>query len=187
MEPEKIDDLSVVENCQKGQLDEFSILYEKYVKKIYDFIFFKTHHKETAEDLASQTFMKALESIQRFDSSKASFSTWLYRIARNSVIDHYRVSKKTVDISDAWDLKSSENLFEKIKETEDLDKVRQYLKNFDATKRDIVILRVWEGLSYKEIAAIVNKSESNCKMIFSRIVKKIREDVILIYLLLLIS
>jgi RNA polymerase sigma factor (sigma-70 family) len=92
-----------------------------------------------------------------------------------------------VNISDAWDLKSSEDLFEKIKGTEDLAKVRQYLKNFDSLKRDIVILRIWEGLSYKEIAAIVNKSEANCKMIFSRVIKRVKEKFLLVYLLMLIS
>ena len=86
--------------------DDFGKLYDQHVKKIYEFIYFKTHHKETAEDLTSVTFMKALSNIESFDEKKASFKTWLYRIARNTVIDHYRMKRETADLEDAWDLRS---------------------------------------------------------------------------------
>src|SRR6056297_2278284 len=82
-----------INNCQQGQLDSFNWLYERYIKKIYNFIYYKTMHQETAEDLTSQTFIKALNKINSFDSEQGTFQAWLYKIARNTVIDHYRTQK----------------------------------------------------------------------------------------------
>ena len=56
-------DEQIVANCQNNQLAEFGILYDRYIKKIYSFIYYKTHHKETAEDLTSDTFHKVLKSL----------------------------------------------------------------------------------------------------------------------------
>jgi len=100
----------IIVSCQQGDLEKFSWLYDKYIKKIYDFIYFKTTHKETAEDLTSQTFFKALEKIKTFNSDKGTFSAWLYQIARNTVIDHYRTMKKTVDIDDVWDMAEDQDI-----------------------------------------------------------------------------
>jgi len=58
---------------QKENLENFSALYDKYVRKIFNFIYYKTHHKETAEDLTSRTFIKALANINSFDSGRESF------------------------------------------------------------------------------------------------------------------
>jgi len=63
-----------IENCKKGNLKDFAVLYNLYVKKIYRFIFYKTHHKQTIEDLISNTFTKALDKIHSFNKEKASFS-----------------------------------------------------------------------------------------------------------------
>ena len=93
----------LIKDCLGGDLKKFGGLYELYIDKIYKFIYFKTHHKETAEDLVSQTFFKALENIKGFDPSKGKFSSWLYRIARNCVIDYYRTKKAKIDIYDTWD------------------------------------------------------------------------------------
>ena len=79
----------ILREYQAGNLEHFGEIYDVYIKKIYNFIYYKTHHKETAEDLTSETFRKALSNIKSFDTHRA-FSSWLYRIAQNTVIDHYR-------------------------------------------------------------------------------------------------
>lgn len=149
----------------------FSQLYDKYVKKIFNFIYYKTHHKETAEDLTSETFMKALTKISGFDESKGTFSSWLYKIARNTVIDFYRTKKSNLNIDDIWDLANEEDIACDLDTKQKLTEVKKYLKTLKSEQREIVILRVWEGMSYKEISEAMDKSEASCKMTFSRTIK----------------
>ncbi len=165
-----------IQSCQKGNLKEFGILYDIYVKRIHDFVYFKTYHKETAEDLTSKTFMKALENIKNYDAKIGTFSSWLYRIARNTVIDHYRTSKNTSDIEDVWDLSSDQDIQLDFEAKEDLAKVKAHLAKLSPENRDIVILRVWQEMSYAEIAEVLGKSEGSCKMMFSRTIAKLKKE-----------
>lgn len=179
----------LVQSCPSGNLEDFSQLYDKYIRKIYDFIYYRTHHQQTAEDLTSITFTKALENIKRFNSQKGSLATWLYRIARNTVIDHYRTQKTEANIDDIWDLGSNENLPRDIDTKEKLIKVQEYLEKLQPEQRDLIIMRVWDGLSYKEISEITKKSETALKMMFSRVIKKLKNEnsLALMILLLLIE
>lgn len=184
----EIDEKDIVSNCQKGKIDDFSVLYYKYVKKIYKFVYYKVQHRETAEDLTSQTFMKALDKIGSFSNERSSFSTWLYTIARNNVIDFYRTNKNNFDINDIWDLEDNTDIERDADAKGKLEKVEKYLKELKAEQREIIMLRVWEDMSYKEIAEITGKSEGNCKIIFFRAIRTLKDKMpleLLLYLLLL--
>ena len=147
-----------------GELDQFGRLYDLYIKKIYNFIYYKTLHKETAEDLTSQTFFKALKNIKSFDEAKGSFSSWIYRIARNTVIDYHRTKRTEANIDDIWDLSSDSNIETDINTIQKLDTVKKYLQKFKPQQREIVIMRLWDQLSYQEIAEITGLTVANCKM-----------------------
>lgn len=166
----------IIAKCRQGDLNEFSKLYDLYVKKIYQFIYFKVHGKETAEDLTSITFMKALEGIQKFNEKKASFKTWLYRIARNSVIDHYRTDRPTGDIEDAWGVSDKSDIERDADMQMKIESVEKYMKKLKPDQREVVLLRVWGGHSFAEIAEITGKSEAACKMNFKRVITKLRDD-----------
>jgi len=173
--------------CQKGNLQKFAELYNKYVEKIYKFIYFRTNHQTTAQDLTSLTFTKALENIKKFNPKKGTFQAWIYAIARHNVIDYYRTNKKTVNINDIWDLGEKPNLDKKIDLDQKLKQVRKKICKLDPDKRDIIIMRVWDELPYQEIAKIIGKSETNCRMIFSRAIKKLRQEIPLELLILILS
>lgn len=178
----------IIKKCQKGDLVEFSLLYDAYIKKIYNFIYYKTFSKEIAEDLTSQVFIKTMEKIGSFDSSKGKFSSWLYQIARNMVVDHYRAVKNDANIEDAWDLAGDDDLERDADAWQKLSKVEKYLRELKSEQREIIIMRVWQDMSYREIAEILGKSEGNCKMIFSRTMSTLRENMpmeLLLYFLLL--
>lgn len=170
----EIDEQRIVFNCQKGDLEDFGLLYETYFKRIYSFVYYRTNHRETAEDLTSLVFLKALEKIRNF--KKGSFSAWLYRIARNSVIDHYRVSKTYLDLVEAMD-RSGNDICADMEQRELLEQVGKLLDKLDQTQRDIVVMRLWDGLNYREISEIVDKTEENCKVIFGRTLVKIRQEI----------
>lgn len=165
-----------IQSCQNGNLKEFGVLYDMYVKRIHDFVYFKTYHKETAEDLVSKTFMKALEKIKNYDEKIGTFSSWLYSIARNTVIDHYRTNKNTTDIEDVWDLSAEQDIEADMDAKENLVKVKTHLAKLSPEQRDIVIMRVWQEMSYAEIAEVLGKSEDSCKMMFSRTIAKLKKE-----------
>jgi RNA polymerase sigma-70 factor, ECF subfamily len=175
----------LIENSQRGDSQAFGRLYDRHLRTIYDFIYYKTRHKETAEDLTSQTFFKALKNIQSVDPNRSIIS-WLYKIAHNSVLDHYRTMRHQSDIEDCYDLSDDTDTVGELDNAEEVKKVKDYLHKLTPTERDIVIMRVWQELSYKEIADAIGKSEANCKMIYSRTLKKLRTLIPLaLYLLLL--
>ena len=170
------EEILTIYSCQKGELEKFSILYNKYIKRIYDFIFYKVHHKETAEDITSQIFFKALNKIQGFDPKKGTLQAWLYQIARNTVIDYYRTKKENKNIEDAWDLCGDDDLERDIDAKAKLQELEKYISKLKSDHRDILIMRIWQDLSYKEIAEAMGKSEDSCKMQFSRCIRKLREE-----------
>lgn len=175
METEK--EQKIIEQCKRGNFDEFEKLYNAYFGKIYRFIYYRTRHKEIAQDLCSQIFIKVLENIKSFDFNKGFFSAWIYCIARNKLIDYYRTKKNEVNIFDTWGLYSAENLDRDLDAREKLKEVIRYTKNMTKEQREIIVMRVWDELSYKEISEITGKSEVNCKMIFSRTIRKLREEI----------
>jgi len=90
---------SLLEKAKKEDQAAFGQLYNIFFKKIYRFIYYRTGHKEIAEDLAEDVFLKALKKISTVDNPE-SFVGWLYQIARNTVIDYYREKKSTVALED---------------------------------------------------------------------------------------
>ncbi len=165
---------------------EFASLYDAHVRDIYRYLYYRTQHRETAEDLTSHVFMKALDKFSSYDKTRGTFIAWLYRIAKNALIDHYRASRETLDIEDVWDLQSDTDVVRDAEALERVEKLRPYLQALPKDQRELLLLRLWDGLSYAEIAVIVGKSEDACKMAFSRVVAKLRKEVPASILLLLL-
>ena len=171
-----IQEKQIIKACQAGNFEGFGELYEAYVKKIYSFVYYKTYHKETAEDIVSGVFMKALENVNGYKSGRGSFSAWLYGIARHAVIDHFRAVRPSINIEDVWDLADEENLEIDLDAREKLREVKKYLAKFKPAHREIIMMRLWGERSHREIAEAVGLSEANCKMIFSRQMGKLRAE-----------
>lgn len=179
----EINESEAIKEYQRGDVEKFGLLYDKYIKKIYNFVYYKTFHKETAEDITSNVFFKALKNIKSFKTGSGTFSAWLYQIARNSIIDYYRSKKSDANIEDFWDISDSSDFIQDADTTYKLREVKRYLKNLKSYQRDIVIMRVWEDMPYSEIANALKKSESNCKMIYSRAIKTLSREMPLALLL----
>lgn len=163
----------------------FASLYDAHVRDIYKYLYYRTQHRETAEDLTSQVFLKALDKFAAYDEARGAFIAWLYRIARNTLIDHYRSSRETLDIEDVWDLQSDSDVVRDAEAQERIEKLRPYLSALPREQRELLLLRLWDGLSYAEISEILGKSEDACKMAYSRVVARLRKEVPASILLLL--
>ena len=170
-----ITDETAVSQYIAGDMQAFGILYDRYIKHIYRFVYYKTFVKENAEDLTSDIFHKALKNIHSFKKEKGSFSTWLYQIARNSVIDYYRTRKENVPFDDVFDVGVPNRTAEEHDALYALSKVTTYLETLTARQREIIVLRIWEERSYAEIADILGGTEASVKMAFSRSIRDVRE------------
>lgn len=168
-------ELDLVAEAQNGNSAAFGQLYDVHIKKIYDFIYYKTMHKDTAEDITSDVFMKAWRNISQFKSH--SFSAWLYKIARNAVIDYYRSRKNVLDIEDCWDLADNSDLVADLDDGLKTGEIKQAMQSLSSRDRDILMMRIWQDLSFKEIADRLGQNEGAVKMAFSRAVIRLKSKV----------
>jgi len=154
----------------------FSRIYDQCVEKIYRFIFLKVGSQEIAQDLTSETFLKfwgRLNSSPEIENPKA----FLYRIARNLVIDHYRekgrvrlVSAENIELNDSSvDLEKEAFLISELKQ------VQKVLANLKEDYQDVIIWYYLDELSISEIAKILDKSENAVRLMTHRALKVLRE------------
>ncbi len=92
------EDNMLAKHAQEGITADFGELYDRYAEPLYRFVYYKVFSKEIAEDLVSDVFHKALKQLHSFNPTKGNFSQWIYTIARNTVIDHYRTHKRNIPI-----------------------------------------------------------------------------------------
>jgi RNA polymerase sigma-70 factor (ECF subfamily) len=170
------DEKNLVERARGGESEAFGLLYDYYLPKIYRFVLLKVGHREEAEDLVHQTFLKAWENIEQYRSLGYPFGSWLYRIARNTVIDYYRGNVPNISIEDI----SQEVLSEKQTETGLLEakmewtKILEIIGNLNAVEQDVIIMRFVDDLTHKEIGKAIGKSEGATKIIQHRALKSLK-------------
>ena len=161
---------------RKG-LPKRSIHFRSHRSEEHRFVYYRVGHKQTAEDLTSTVFTKAFLKFKTFDSN-AQFSNWIISIARNTVIDHYRTSKVSLDLDEAFNMSDSTNISKDYELKEKLVEARKYLDKLPIEQRDLVIMRLWDGLNYEEIAVILGKKESALRVNFSRIMSKMQKEMV---------
>jgi len=165
----------------------FSAYYKEIFSKVYSFICYRVNDSATAEDLTSQTFLKGFERYEQFDPFKASFKTWIYKIAQNTLIDHFRTHAVHVDLVHAEEVVAEDNILNTLITKENHERAHKLLKKLSAEQRRLVIMRLWDELSYQEIAAITGKSEASLKMAFVRAMNVLKADSFGLFLLILLT
>jgi len=155
---------------------DFETIYQENADSLYRFIYYKTYKRELAQDITSATFLKAIEKQHLYNEKKGSFGTWLFTIARNLISDHFRNNPALLNIDDVWDLQSDEDFTVDAENREQLEELRKYLGKLKADQREVIILRIWMDMPYKEIALSLGKSEASLKMTFARSVTKLKEQ-----------
>jgi len=166
-----------ISQAQGGNHESFGIIYDHYVPQIYRFVFFKVSVKQVAEDLTHEIFLSAWQNIKNYKQKQFPISSWLYQIARNKVIDHYRTDKKNISI-DAEDFAEEALGFE---EQDSLDipfainKVKSLIKLLKPEYQEVLIMRYVEDLDHKEIASALKKSEGAVRLIQHRAINILKE------------
>ena len=158
-----------------GEEAAFAEIYNLFFKKIYRFIFFRVGHKEVAEDLAEEVFLKAFTKISSINESGA-FEGWLYRIARNLVIDYYRQKKSTVALEEIENTLEYETNVVDVVNLQNQQKVLlKLIKELSAEQQVVLKLKFFEDLENHEIAELLNKSEGSVRVIQHRAIIKLQE------------
>lgn len=167
---------NIVENAIKGEASAFGQLYDHYQPQIYRFIVLKVGRREEAEDLTHHVFLNAWQNIRSYRNLGNPFSSWLYQIARNQVIDHYRTEKQNVDLESIEDIAVLLPEAEaKTEEKLEIERVMKAIRQLKPEYQDIVAMRFVEELSIKEVAGILHKSEGAVKLLQHRAINQLRE------------
>jgi RNA polymerase sigma-70 factor, ECF subfamily len=158
----------------------FSFLYEANFERVFRFVFKRMNGNadETAE-LVQLTLLKAMGAIGKYEDRGIPFSTWLIRIAQNEINQFFRRLKKeyVVDVSSDQLYFLADELDFSQKDTDDLlEKLLQKMNDLPDDKKDLIELRFFSGLSFKEIADIYEITEPNAKMRVYRILEKLKEE-----------
>ncbi|MGW2956866.1 ECF subfamily RNA polymerase sigma factor, BldN family [Streptomyces sp. NPDC001220] len=166
--------MDLVERAQAGESDAFGRLYDQYSDTVYRYIYYRVGGKATAEDLTSETFLRALRRIGTFTWQGRDFGAWLVTIARNLVADHFKSSRFRLEVTtgemlDANEVERSpeDSVLESLSNAALLDAVRR----LNPQQQECVTLRFLQGLSVAETARVMGKNEGAIKTLQYRAVR----------------
>jgi RNA polymerase sigma-70 factor (ECF subfamily) len=168
----------IIQDAVKGEASAFGLLYDHYQPQIYRFVVIKVGRREDAEDLTHQVFLSAWKKIGEYEHLGHPFSSWLYKIARNLVIDHYRTNKIEINLEeadDANDLGYVPSGEADVELSLAMDKVTEAIRRLSQSHQDIIVMRFVEDLSIKEISASLGESESVVKVRQHRAMQKLKK------------
>lgn len=155
----------------------FGVLYEKYFSRIFNFIYTQTDDEELTADLCSQTFLLALGNVNKFEFRGVPVSAWFYRIASNEVNKHYR-KIKTQKVFSLEEVRLRE-IFSREDEDyseEIVSRLLELMKELPGDMLEVLQLRFFEDKDFKEIAFILDITESGAKMRTYRALDRLRKD-----------
>ena len=168
--------------------DAFARLYDQYYRQIFGYVLRRSANIEAAQDITSETFLKALGKLWQFRWRNVSFSSWLYRIATNEVNQYFRKAeyKKSVSLEElqeqGFELLSPHDpeselieAQEKLKRHQDFLEIQEKIIQLPARYQEVIALRFFEKKQIKEIAEILGKREGTIKSLLHRAVEKLRE------------
>ena len=164
-----------------GDTESFAHLYDELAPNIYRFVFYKVSTVEEAEDITSQVFLKTWSYLKDEKEEIRSIKAFVYRIARNLIIDYYRTRSQSVqvDVGDEMVSKLSElmddTMRKSIEHTSDMDMMYEILKELKEEYREIILLKHVEDLSTREIGEILNKNNNAVRTQLSRAMQSLKE------------
>jgi len=153
----------LIERAQRGQRGAFSSLVRSHRQGVVNLVFRLYGDQNLAEDAAQETFIRAWQQLSRYrardrarDRAKSTFRNWLFRIATNVAVDELRRRRETVDVNSLTDIASDDKPEASAEAKERSERVQSAILALPPASRTVLILREYEGLSYKEIAEVLD-------------------------------
>lgn len=176
---EPVSETELINRARQGDTDAFSKLYERYVNRIYNYIFYRTGNPHEAEDLTARVFHRALHHITNYDNRGVPFTAWLYRIAHNLVANWHRDNsrRKEVPLEDYTQQPHRELPPEaSVVDHQEMEALLVAIRRLPAERQQLLILKFVEGMSNAEVATIMMRSEGAIKSLYHRTLLSLRDE-----------
>ncbi len=153
-----MDDSVLIEKAKKGDMEAYEKLVKKYMKKAYNVALYYTKNPSDAWDISQEGFINAWKGIKKFDTKKPFFP-WLYAIIRNEALSRFKKEKREEEKKNYLPIKRIDSPAENLEKREETKKLQEALLKLDEEKREIIYLRHYAELSYKEISEALDLPE----------------------------
>jgi RNA polymerase sigma-70 factor (ECF subfamily) len=176
--PELSDEIALKLAAQ-GDQEAFGVLYERYVSRIYSYIYYRTGNQHDAEDLTARVFFRAMRHVENYKDRGLPLSAWLYRIAHNLVANWHRDNsrKKEIPLDEIILVRHSGELPEAVLiENEEKENLLGVIHRLPADRQQLIILKFVEHLSNAEIGQVMGRSEGAVKSLYHRTLLSLRDD-----------
>jgi RNA polymerase sigma-70 factor, ECF subfamily len=165
--------------ASQGDLEAFGVLYEKYIERIFNYVYYRTGNLHDAEDLTARVFYRALHHIHTYTDRGFPFSAWLYRIAHNLVANWHRDRSRHQEIllSDAPTIQyKGEHLEVAMEQSQEQDALLKLIRHLPSERQHLLILKFVEHMSNSEIGATMGRSEGAVKSLYHRTLLALRDE-----------
>ena len=160
----------IVTLAQGGDVQAIGALYDQHHQALFRYLWARVGERQTAEELTGDVFMRMLAALPRYRPSVVPFRAWLFRIAHNLLVDHYRKEggRVAVPLQSAEEVSDGSDPAAQVEQKITAERVQQALAAVDEPQRSVIALRFLSGLSLEETAAVIDKSESAVKALQHR-------------------
>jgi RNA polymerase sigma-70 factor, ECF subfamily len=169
----------VLTRASQGDHDAFGLLYERYIDRIFNYVYYRTGNLHDAEDLTARVFQRAMNHIQNYTDRGVPFSAWLYRIAHNLVANWHRdrSRRQEIPINDVPVLPSKGDHPERnLVRSQEQDALLRLIRRLPSERQSLLILKFVENMSNAEIGAIMGRSEGAVKSLYHRTLLSLRDQ-----------
>ena len=169
----------LVERAQLGNRDALEELYLMHFDRIYSYLHLSVGNRHDAEDLTTQTFVRMLEAIGRFHWREVPFSAWLFRIAHNLAMDHFRANRRVQTEEKVPELPGSEESSAEEQALHSLGRagMLELIEGLSAEQRQVLTLKFLYGFANAEVATILDKTEGAVKSLQHRALESLQKQV----------
>ncbi len=175
----ELEDREILVLASQGDQDAFGALYERYVERIFNYVYYRTGNVHDAEDLTARVFYRALHHIQNYIDRGVPFSAWLYRIAHNLIANWHRDRSRhqEIPLDDAPTLHyKGEPPEVALMQGQDRDALLKLIRHLPSERQHLLILKFVEQMSNAEIGQTMGRSEGAVKSLYHRTLLALRDD-----------
>ncbi len=169
----------VLTRAAQGDREAFGQLYEQYIDRIFNYVYYRTGNLHDAEDLTARVFQRAMNHIHTYTDRGVPFSAWLYRIAHNLVANWHRdrSRRQEIPLNDLPVVPSKEDRPEtSLVRSQEQDSLLHLIRQLPPERQNLLILKFVENLSNAEIGQIMGRSEGAVKSLYHRTLLSLRDD-----------
>jgi RNA polymerase sigma-70 factor (ECF subfamily) len=169
-------DRALIRSSIEGDSKAFEALYLRFMERIYRYIYFRVGDQAQAEDMTEEVFVRAWEALPKYQLGESRFTSWLYTIAHNLLVDHYRRrNPASISSDDLARYADPGDLPERIVgRKQEFEVLAKSIMQLDDLEQQVLLLRFVEGFSHREIAKIIGKSQTASRVIQHRALKALR-------------